>query len=353
MRARRRTQPDSGAPSLDSFLDVVTNLVGILIILIMVVGVTARDALVQAASQLISPTEESAPTLSIEPTPPREEVADEEMLRRHRALVAEVEGLSQQIHSVDQETQGRQNERNQLQLLLSAAKQSLEEVTQQLDEKDQTRIRGQQDLMAEQTRLDKLYDQIESLQNYQPEVRELAHYATPLAKTVFGEEEHFRLSGGRLTYVPINQLVELMKQEAAVKARQMGNRDTITSTIGPLSGFMCEYTLRRVGYERETSMGTATRQGVELDHFMLQAERPDMGETIEQALRPGSRFREVIGTFDPDRTTITVWTYPDSFHTFRDIKEDLFDLGFSTAARPLPEGHPIGGSPRGQRSASQ
>ncbi len=56
---------------------------------------------------------------------------------------------------------------------------------------------------------------------------------------------------------------------------------------------------------------------------------------------------------DPDRTTVTVWVYPDSFNQFRTLKAELFRRRFLTAGRPLPEGHPIGGSPDGSRSASQ
>jgi hypothetical protein len=56
---------------------------------------------------------------------------------------------------------------------------------------------------------------------------------------------------------------------------------------------------------------------------------------------------------DPNRTTVTVWTYPDSFHDFRRLKDELFKLGYLTAGRPMPHGAPIAGSPSGSRSAAQ
>jgi hypothetical protein len=46
-------------------------------------------------------------------------------------------------------------------------------------------------------------------------------------------------------------------------------------------------------------------------------------------------------------------TYPESFGDFRTLKKALFDLGYTTAARPLPPGILIGGSPNGSRSAAQ
>ncbi len=48
-RYRRRGSSSTEAPGQDSFLDIVANLVGILIILVMVVGARARQALQQVA----------------------------------------------------------------------------------------------------------------------------------------------------------------------------------------------------------------------------------------------------------------------------------------------------------------
>ena len=45
---RRRRRQTAAEPGQDSFLDIVANLVGILIILVMIVGAQAKDAMVQA-----------------------------------------------------------------------------------------------------------------------------------------------------------------------------------------------------------------------------------------------------------------------------------------------------------------
>jgi hypothetical protein len=97
----------------------------------------------------------------------------------------------------------------------------------------------------------------------------------------------------------------------------------------------------------------AVQQRVELDRFTLVPIRDDLGEPLQQAMSEGSEFRDLLKRLDPDRTTVTVWVYPDSFDQFRTLKAELFRRGFLTAGRPLPEGHPIGGSPDGSRSVSQ
>jgi hypothetical protein len=75
-------------------------------------------------------------------------------------------------------------------------------------------------------------------------------------------------------------------------------------------------------------------------------------ETFDQAIRPGSRYRQRIETAVPD-TVITMWIYPDSFSGFAPLREIAHGLQLRVAARPLPEGTPIVGSPSGSRSTAQ
>ena len=86
---------------------------------------------------------------------------------------------------------------------------------------------------------------------------------------------------------------------------------------------------------------------------MLLPVSDDMGQPLTDALRDGSDFLERLSGHDPNRTTVTVWVYPDSFNEFRALKAELFRRGYLAAGRPMPDGHPIGGSPDGSRSAAQ
>ena len=77
-----------------------------------------------------------------------------------------------------------------------------------------------------------------------------------------------------------------------------------------------------------------------------------LGESIEEALAPGAEFLARIGKLDPDRATVTLWIYPDSFTDFRRVKKELYTRGLATAARPLPKDMPIAGSRDGSKSAA-
>ena len=46
------------------------------------------------------------------------------------------------------------------------------------------------------------------------------------------------------------------------------------------------------------------------------------GETVEEALKAGSAFRQLVDGLDPTLGVVTLWVYPDSFALYR-------RLGFS------------------------
>ena len=77
------------------------------------------------------------------------------------------------------------------------------------------------------------------------------------------------------------------------------------------------------------------------------------GETYEATRNPISEFSRAINRINPARATITLWVYPDSFTLYRRLRNDLVERGFSVAARPLPDGMTIRGSPQGTQSAAQ
>jgi len=174
-----------------------------------------------------------------------------------------------------------------------------------------------------------------------------------LAKTVRGNEAHFQLQGQRITWIPLEQLLDEFKQDARSKASQLLSLPEFTGIVGPFGGFRLRYTLERQQLSPELAMATgAGGQYAQLRRWTLIPTSSTLGERVDEALGPTSHFRNRVASLPRD-TTITIWTYADSFKDFRRIKEELFAQGFETAGRPLPDGVPIGGSPEGSRSAAQ
>jgi hypothetical protein len=335
-RSRRNA---AEAPGTDAFLDVVANLVGILIILVMVIGVRARDAMVEAESD--DPAV-SAPIVDVAAA--RRAADDAE------ANILEVD---RQIKQVAAEVERRTLERNQLQAMTLAAREKIEEMQNALSGGQRSQFELSRQLADAQRALRDLELQQQAAESAGSPVGIIEHLPTPMAKTVLGREEHFRLLNGRLAYIPWESLVEKLKAEAPQKAWKLKDAPTMTDTIGPEGGFMMRYTLARKTFTTPTKVGVAVQQGVELEKFVLVPVAENLGEPLQQAMQPGSQFQARLSHYDPERTTLTVWVYPDSFDDFRVLKQALFQRGFLTAARPLPEDLPIGGSPQGTRSAAQ
>lgn len=328
------------APGQDSFLDIVANLVGILIILIMVIGVQATNAMVDAA-----PDDESVqPEDAIDVTAARSAAV---------AVEQDVHQIDSKIKRQELEIAYRRKERDKMFAYITAAEQELEQKRQELDDSQRKELEMHKTVLAARTEFEDLKASRQSLENSLTKTNVIQHLPTPMAKTVFGTELHFRLEHGRVTYVPWEQLVERLKSEAPSHVWKLKNASSTTETLGPIRDFRMKYTLRRARKTATNGTSVTVQSMIELDRFVLIPIRDNLGEPLDTALQETSQFHAVLENFDPDRTTVTVWVYPDSFAKFRRLKEDLFRRGYLTAGRPMPEGHPIGGSPQGSRSAAQ
>ncbi len=322
-------------------MDIVANLVGILIILVIVIGAQATDAMVEAAPA-IAPLVEPEP--DVDPTAAKRAVD---------AVVDDIHRIDNKIKRQQVEVMYRLKERDKMLEVVTMIEQRLEERRAELDDTHRQRLDASRELMAARMEMEDLKASRQALASEAAPENVIEHLPTPMAKTVFGKEVHFRLSEGRLTYVPWDELVEMLKQEAPQKVWKLKDVPRITETLGPKRGFRMHYTLRRSSLVDPMSGGRVARQGVELDRFVLVPIREGLGEPLNLALQDGSEFRNILDQYNPDRTTVTVWVYPDSFNAFRQLKASLFRDGYLAAGRPMPADQPIGGSPQGTRSAAQ
>lgn len=337
MRWRRRKREEQQAGGEDSFLDIVANLVGILVILVMVIGVRAQGAYVD--SQSARPAE-----------PPQRLVEEREQARRsHDSLARSVHEMKQQADQTALVALQREREKQQLQRVLVAARRELDERRAELDDDGQAQVQLAATVRELEHELSQLERQRQLLEQESHETKELEHLPTPMAKTVFGQEEHFRLLNGRVVYVPLNELTELLKDELPREVYRLKDVPQLTQTIGPVQGFHLRYTMQR----RTVQAGPVVREVAELKQFVLLPVSESMGEPVDEALQTGSQFRQMLEAMRPGATVITVWTYPDSYGAYRELKRWLFDRGYSSAARPLPDGQLISGSPEGSRSSAQ
>ena len=331
----------------DSFLDIVANIVGILILLVVVVGVRASQHIDKtvALNETVDESVRETSSRMEKVQPAMEQV----LAARH-----DLKDLIRQMVNVRREALVRDEERLQLNTYVAAVEQELEKERSELSREQQQDFDVRRELNDAQKTLDELTRQQVALLAGPPEVEELENIPTPLAQTVSGGEIHLRLAGGCVAFIPLDDLLMELRHQAEQKIWQLRDRDSAVSAVGPLGGFRLRYRLEKKRYGVGGVSGVRQRGSVvQLSRWELVPEALEIGEPLEQAMQPNSDLMHCLKGRRPQATTITVWTYPDSFGEFRELREGLYSLGFGIAGRPLPEGIRIGGSPHGTRSVAQ
>lgn len=323
----------------DAFLDTVANLVGILVILVVVVASQTKTAAKVAVDDHVADG--------------REKIADDAQTAKALAedLSRQDRQLQQHLAVIDQ----RQLLRDRMLLQLTAIKAENAAAIETLDAQSQQQVAQDQQLQVVKAQLEQAQYELADLQagESESETVVLQHLPTPMARTVFNKEVHVLLKENQLTVIPWDNLIDALKHRAQMIAGAARGSGRSVDTLGPIDGFIMKFALvTERGVVRRGEMA-AMAQRAELDYFVLEPTDVAYRESIDTALAAGGRLRNAIALEDPQRTTITVWVYPDSFGTFRELKSRLFAEGYLTAARPMPEGVRVGASPRGSSSTAQ
>jgi hypothetical protein len=330
---RIRAEEDRSAGQ-DSFLDVVTNIVGILIILVMVIGARVRQVMLETPEPVVTP--------EIAALAGEVESLGQTLVSTER----EIEGLQAQIRTLEAAAAGASDARLELATAVAAAKVAVAERTAAAD----TAAVAAAEQAARRRSLE------EQIQRCTLETKGLAHaaattqevlaYPTPIGRTVNGEEIHFRLAGGRVAYVPLDELFQLAKAHTRRNSDAISQLTSRIVTVGPEQGFALDYVI-------EAKVDAARGQVlIRSREWVVRPADAAVGEPVAEALGSHSRFRRVLGGVKPE-TTVTLWCYPDSFDAYRQVRAELHRLGVPTAGRPLPDGAPIGGSTEGSKSVVQ
>jgi hypothetical protein len=177
---------------------------------------------------------------------------------------------------------------------------------------------------------------------------------SPVARPVADDEYHFELRHGRITFIDLDKLMKLTRSDAQMRVRMSDRAGVVSSKVGPVGAFSLAYELApSVASDLEGLIERRAIRHYELAGWELIPESDLRGETYEAARQPISEFTMALNRINPNRATITLWIYPDSFGIYRRLRDDLTRRGFSIAARPLPAGLSIRGSPMGSQSAAQ
>ena len=202
-------------------------------------------------------------------------------------------------------------------------------------------------LKALAKRQQELAKEFKQLANAPKPPREGLSGFSPVAKPAKGNEYHFEVRDGRVAFIDLEKLMELVKKDFQVRMRLSGSPRGIRSEVGPVGEYGLAY---EIGPANDLLSGST---GFGMKGWEVVPARDPRGETVEQAMQGLSEFQRSIKRLSPREATITMWVYPSGFTAFRQMRDQLHTQGFMVAARPLPEGVPVRGSPTGSLSAGQ
>jgi len=353
MRRRRRI-PREIEFSFDSFLDVVANVVGTIIRLILVAWVGARSyKAVVPAIPLPPPT-----TLEISPLPdPTDPRVGQLALKQqqvHQERERENQGRAMRERSAGVARQLRED----LNALLSRQQKFADDALRQLQEnkaRASSADRATMDLEQMRTRSQRLLADMELLKQQQPARKEL-RYRTPVSSPVQTEELMFECQQGRVSLIDTGALLAEVRREGRAKSEELRNRWQVSDVTAPVGSFRLRYTYER---ERSTLDGLANAGPIDgpfrygLSGWEVVPVQTNRGESLEEALASESSFRRLADTIDPMQTVVTIWVYPDSFALYRGLRDYLHQRDIVVAGRPLPHGIPIASSRQGTTSRGQ
>jgi hypothetical protein len=353
----RRRRPNREIPfSFDSFLDIVANVVGVIIRLILVVWVGARSyTWLQHQARTLPQATRTGTVMALPADPLQQEIAQHrlELAQAKQRLLAQLrllESCRRQETGLRQALAKLAAEREKL-----ASKQAL------LDQRDLDRT-GQTEFVALNSeelrrRSQKILAEIKDLEKTPP-AKMVLRYRTPISHPVQSEELFFECQQGRVTFVDIATLLKEVRQRLPEKEqllRSTWGTEDVTSILG---SFRLRYSVERERGVLDLSLRSSA-PGMErgfrysLTSWQIEPVSPQRGETVETALHEGSEFRQIADGIEPQFTAVTFWVYPDSFALFRRLRDFLYERDIVVAGRPLPAGALIMSTPHGTVSRGQ
>lgn len=323
----------------DSFLDIVASVVSVMIIMVVMTGLKIKSSPVDAST-------------ATDVVPVNKVLAN--AIAEEQAIQADLAKVDSEIASISQQANAQKSQCRKLTEAIASRAEHSRSLEGQVSQYS-GQVNQLETALAEASRsLEASQRELSDVDNAAAPCVQVECYPTPLSRTVDKHEVHFRLRNGRVTPLPIEALLARLKSDAQSKVERLRDVPEITEVIGPENGFWLRYTLERVESSPEMiQKGGYARVFVQLKRWTLLPESEDIGEPIDRALAEGSDFRRALASARAQGAMITIWTYPDSFGALRQIKKDLYQSGLAVAARPLPEGILISGSPHGSKSAAE
>lgn len=351
MYRRRRRAREPIAFSFDSFLDVVANVIGIIVRLILIAWVGARSytaSMQQADDAPSNAPELTAPAATDDPV-------HSELDRMRRDLAEARRRLLDQVNNLwIEETRSRETRQELAALEKQQAVLDGQLVQLTVAEKGATGSQAVASAAELKQRSADLLKQIRAL-TAAPSQKQVLRYHTPVSRAVHADEMFFECRHGRVTYIDLPAFMLDVRSRLEDDAEALKNQWSVTHTTAPVGAFRMRYVVEREkgAFDGLASVPTSSQFRFGLCEYVLEPIAAERGESMEAALKEQSDFRRLVDRLDAQITVVTFWIYPDSFELFRRLRDHLYEREIEVAGRPLIDGADIAASRNGTASRGQ
>lgn len=338
--AKRRHGHDEELPFV-ALMDTMTNVVGVLIIVLVMIGISLANSVSKILSELPPVTKEQLQKLLkevVDKTPKEDpKKIDEDTKKLEQDLKKNLEALK----SMD----------------LSAEKQNvklmdLDALRKQLDERKKERDVKKADVEKQLAELDKLKALLDTTPVYTPPPATIVKLPNPRPMPQNAVIQRFLVANGRINYLNDEEYLKLVTKQIETNMKTLINREERikTATGAPAmvkdkSGKMVPQTKIVLDQKKLNELFNRLRIGtreLKLElipvptspriPFRLTPTSPEAGDDLAQVKNPASVFQRLMRKFKSEPNTV-VWfhVYKDSMDLFLNAREVPDQLGVPVA----------------------
>ena len=370
--------PDFGS---DSFLDIIANLVGILVILIVLAGLRAAQVSVEPdVSEVAAVSTESSSlpksqkndvdsssdseksvakpvtvarpqrmNVRLEPSPEAElgaAVVPVEIAESQRQeLLDVVKGLEARLATLPVDR--ALADLKEVQSELAAVSGQLPGLQQRLAQEDAVRRRSlieaaefDEEYQALRKQLVEVNQTFEELKTAERPIEEFELRINPVGRRSWGEELLFRLEKGRLVHLPAAALFGKAELQSGRLTPLTSASDVESGSVGPLNGVTLDYETQVIATMVPTSSGASTYGLRKLMRGTMRVTRLAVAEDWRTSIEEkGVVSRLMLAA--PQNAFARIFVTPDSFEAARRVAAFIRTLGHGVATMPIEPGTDI------------
>lgn len=333
--AKRREGHDEELPFV-ALMDTMTNVVGVLIIVLVMVGISLARSVNKVLSELPSVTQEQFDQMKkkVQEITPKEDPKkiEEELAKTQERLKKSTETLKTMDVTSDKQS-------NKL--------TDLDELTKQLNEKKRDRDAKKEEVNKLLAELDKLKAQLDTTPVYTPPPATVVKLPNPREMPQNAVVQRFLVAGGHILYLNDEEFMKLVVQEIEKDKKdlihseepvkdQFGNPVMVRNKAGRMvPKTKTIYDQQKLGEHFAKMWPSAQGMKVELvptptaSRIPLRfTPLPGAGETAEQIKNPASIYQRAIRKFKTDPNNV-VWfyVYKDSIELYLAARDFADQVG--------------------------